>query len=370
MSSRRCFPRLRRRREDVDDLVDLVELDDRAGVVVPFQSDGRARPAARRVANEKHDERIRRPATGRLDDGVDASARVSLQVHVVVGHVGARQRGLASPGRVGIGVAMDGEIIGPVRLVAPEDAHLPGEGDDAGVVVAVEGRLGPWHVGRERSAPDRVVTDGVAHARVDYESRSLLPRRPELPGGVLRDREGLRLVVADLDREAGIQRIRLRGRVVAVAIQAGRVPGARTGRKDVRGHVQLPRARVPERVRPRARTVVQPHPSINPALRTQVQTEDVVGRAGLRPHARPPRAVVPPQLALRFLPRQRRLRPHRRWSLVADVADGRARRRWRRSRPAGCGQRERAHEQQPPGDGQADERTPSPRVVNRGQPLP
>src|SRR6185312_16769974 len=85
--------------------------------------------------------------------------------------------------------------------------------------------------------------------------------------------------------------------VVAVSIQAG-LTGA-VGLAEVVGRdVEL--AAVPQDVRARRVPVVEPRPGPRPRLGAPVELPGaVIGRARI-PEARPPRAVVEPQLGLRL----------------------------------------------------------------------
>ncbi len=291
-------------------------------MVVALQTDGRAGPVAGGLAHEQNDEGITRSAARGLHDGVDAPVGIGFQVHVVVRHVRARKGRLAAPVGIRTRIEVDGEVVGVVRLVAPEDADLPVERDDGGDVVAVEGRLGPGDARRERNTPRGVVAPRAADARVHGECRSLFPGGPELPGRVLRDRERLGLVVADLDGEAGVQGVAVRARAVAVAVQPRGRAGGRPVRKDAGGDVELIGAGIPQRVGTRAAAVVDRCSRVHPGLVGEIQAEDVVRRGARRPHACPPEAVVPPQLALRLLTSERVLGPDGGRPLEPDIAVG------------------------------------------------
>src|SRR5439155_25474454 len=62
---------------------------------------------------------------------------------------------------------------------------------------------------------------------------------------------------------------------------------------------------------------------VGPRVRTLVQLEDMEVRAPDIPHARPPEAVVPPDLALGLGGRDARAAAGSRWARVADVSRGR-----------------------------------------------
>src|SRR5439155_2414443 len=88
----------------------------------------------------------------------------------------------------------------------------------------------------ERRPPGQV----VAGRPVDEDLVVLRPARPELARRVLGDDQRLDLEVVDLDGEAGIERVLLRARIVAEAIEEARNAGNR-GPFDpvVRSHVEL-----------------------------------------------------------------------------------------------------------------------------------
>ena len=151
----------------------------------------------------------------------------------------------------------------------------------------------------------------------DLARRSMLrPRRPQLPGRVLRDHERLHPAVVDLRREARIERVRVGRRVVAVAVEVrGGVPDPvlpyRSGRAMRRRASPRPRARRPVvlfRVSPT--TPVSVHVCVS-----SVEAEDVEVTARRVEQLAPPGAVVEPQLRLG-------LRPARRHAAFAPAKEG------------------------------------------------
>jgi hypothetical protein len=217
---------------------------------------------------------------------------------VVVGRRRAldRAEGPVARGVAGA-VAVDGEVGGArvtEPLAAEHDADpVPAEGYERGQVVA-GGRDGRHDV---RGAPGGVIAVRVVHV----DLRVLDPGGPEPPGRIHVDHQGLRPRTVDDHRETGVQRVATGRRVIAVAIQAARLSrrgrGARLG-EDVRGDIQLARSGMPEDVRVRAVARVERRARVDPAIRRGVESMDAVDAGLRRVHARPPRAIVEPELAL------------------------------------------------------------------------
>ncbi len=139
---------------------------------------------------------------------------------MIVGHPRSDERRLGRlPHLGGVTVDMGGEVVGTFELVPPHDADLAVEGDHGRDVVGTDGR--PGHREGSRDSPGPV----VAHGPVDIDAITLGPGRPERPGGVLVDDEGLGLVVVDLNREPRVGDEAPGTRVVGVPQQPGRESG-------------------------------------------------------------------------------------------------------------------------------------------------
>ena len=190
---------------------------------------------------------------------------------------------------------MDREVVGVRRgvLVAPEDPDLvAAERDDRRDVVDVHGGS-PRH--RERRAPG-----GVGTGRpVDPDRAPGLPRRPQLTGRILGDDQGLAANGVDRRGEPAIERIGVCRAVVAEPQEPGDTRPVGLA-EVVRRDVQL--GSVPQHVRPGAASIVDACARPRPGVGRLVQLPDVDVERGGVVHARPPLAVVEPELGLGLRP--------------------------------------------------------------------
>ena len=200
---------------------------------------------------------------------------------------------------VGVAVQMDREVHLLVVLVGPHEADsTTAEGRDAADVVARD------TVALHRQVVGLPPGQVAANRPVDLDLPPLRPRHPEAPGRVLVDHQRLRLRQVDIHGEARVEAVGSGAWIVTVAIETPRVGGRRRSaarREDVGDHVEV--GSIPQGIPPRAAARVDGRPGAGPGLSGGIESLDRVAVGARVPQRAPPRTVVPPQLALRLLPR-------------------------------------------------------------------
>ncbi len=284
------------RGEHVHHAVLFVEHHNRPGVVVNPRAKGVARPAPRCAAHIEHDQRVVAGQAG-LGRHEQAPLAVRSGVQVVVGLPAALDEHFLLPGGVRRAVVVDGRNHGVRDLVAPQHGDLVAlEGDNRGDVVA-------GHVRRARRGQHEGRAPGgvVAQAAVDQHLAAFDISHPQRPGRVFGDGQRLALALCHRHREAGVEAVLPGGAVVAVAVEpppTGLRGGCRIGREDIRHHIQLLRARVPQGICFGGFAVVGGCARVRPGLRRPVQPVDAVSAPRRAVQNAPPGAIMPPQLAL------------------------------------------------------------------------